>query len=780
VQALDIMRGHPHFLFSGELFGGNLEAWLAVPLFWLLGAGARALTLAPTGLSLLMVWMVWRLGRRELGDWAGLAAMLWAAMGPYYFIQQCVEPKGGYIEVPLFTVLAFALTLRLLRTLDSSADRPWLTSLALGLVCGLGTWCHLLMAPAAAACGLFLLLHRPRILASRHVPLMAVGFVLGALPLLIISLPAGLLAHDVLGEGRELHLAQAWRALWSEGLPQVLGLPPAAYLPRRSLWDPLRACIYVGYALAVLLPLWFWRKRLWTRQSGQGALLRLCLVFMLVYLAAWLLSGAYSQHTWRHLSPLYAALPFVFGALVAVSGQALRPLSMFLVALALGLHLLGAWQMTPLLRQGAWQIHQERLHQDQRLFAWLKEQGHRHVYSQWFWDALPLTLAAQGDLTFADQLENHLPRLTQLADQAPNPAYVFTTRAKDFESSLELCGINFRRTVLGRFTVFDQFTFPSRALGRVPTAKWTGTLPGATDAWDQNLSTRWTTGASQAIGQSFDLDLGEVRPGLCRLSIMPGNLYDAPRGLDVLLSEDGQTWRRAVRKKGGIFPLFWALDRPLMRIAPARMEVGFAPQAARYVRLVQLDQAKDWWWSIAELALYQATGEGAEEGRADIPAAPQALAQSALLARAQGLVYADAPLLAQLHARARAVHTPQRPPRQGLPYKALDIQQRPANLLCIAQADWPASRELLAAHLGSAVKTTRLGPLVVVEGMEPAAESYRHVHPPKGTAFFAAEESMDPSLVLDGSSQVRWRSPGPKRRGKACAWISARSSSWRD
>lgn len=33
VQALDIMQGCWHFLFSGELFVGNLEAWLAVPLF---------------------------------------------------------------------------------------------------------------------------------------------------------------------------------------------------------------------------------------------------------------------------------------------------------------------------------------------------------------------------------------------------------------------------------------------------------------------------------------------------------------------------------------------------------------------------------------------------------------------------------------------------------------------------------------------------------------------------------------------------------------------------
>lgn len=783
VQALDIMHGHPHFLFSGELFGGSLEAWLAVPLFWLLGAGPEILSLVPTSLSLVMVWMVWRLGRQELGGWGGLAAMLWAAVGPYYFIQQCVEPKGGYIEVPLFTVLAFALTLRLLRTLANPAERPGLTSLALGLVWGLGTWCHLLMVPTVAACGLFLLLHQPRILASRHLPLMALGFVLGSLPLWVISLPAGLLAQDVLGEGRQMQLGPAWRALWREGLPQALGLPPAAYLPKRQLWDSLRACIYLGYGLALLLPLWAWRKRLFSRQGGPGALLRLCLLFVVVYLAAWLFSGAYSQSTWRHLSPLYAALPFLFGALAAIASQSLRPLAIFLVLLAVGLHLMGAWQMTPLFRQEAWSIHQEKRHQDQRLFAWLKERGYRHVYSQWFWDALPLTLAAQGEITFADQLENHLPSLTRLADASTRPAYVFTTRAKDFETSLDLAGIAYRRTVMGRFTVLDNFSRPERPLRRLDSAKWSSPLAGAADAWDGNLSTRWTTAGPQTVGQSFVLDLGEVCQGLCRLVIMPGNINDAPRGLDVLLSEDGQNWKRAARQKGGIFPLFWSLDRPLMRVLSARMEVSFPPQAARYLQLVQIDQTKDWWWSIAELALYQAIpgpgqpaptqaapGKTAQVQAAPpqtAPATPAALASQAALSLEQGLVYADPPLTALLPPERAGLETPQRPPSQGLPYKTLDIQERPANLLCVAQADWPASRALLELYAGGPVKATPLGPYMLVQGLEPAQESFRHVRPPQGTGIYTSDEALDPTLVLEGSSLVRWRAPSPQQAGQS-------------
>ena len=760
VQALDIMHGHWHFLFSGELFGGNLEAWLAVPLFWLFGAGPEVLTLVPTGLSLVMVWLIWRLGRRELGDWAGCAAMAWAALGPYYLILQSVEPKGGYIEVPLFTVLAFGLCLSLLRALRQGGPRAGLLSLALGLVWGVGLWCHLLMLPTILACGLFLLLHRPRVLWSRQVPLMALGLFLGALPLWVISLPQGLFSPEVLGEGRALQLGPAWSQFWRQGLPTILGLIPARHLTWPWLWTPARLALWLGYGLALAALLWHGRRRIFSRGLEEGALLRLCLLFLAVYLGAWLLSGAYTQGTWRHLSPLYAALPFVFGQAVALAGRRRAWPALLLCALTLGLHLLGAWQMTPLLHAGQWDNHQERRRQERQLLAWLQDQGHRHVYAQWFWDAMPLNLAAKGAVTFADQMENHLPNLSRLADADPHPAYVYTTRAEDLGNSLTLAGITYRATNIGRFTVLDRFACPSPALKEVDTQGWQSPNPGGADAWDRNLSTRWTTGAPQRPKQSFLLDLGQVRRDLCRMVLMPGHLYDAPQGLDLFLSEDGQNWRQVITQPpGSLVPLFWSLDRPLIQFQPARQQIEFTPQDARYIKLVQKGSGP-WWWSLAEIFIYQAVGPA--------PASPTPAQLAAAPEMAQGVVFAPQEVLALLPERRTHPHRPQLPPKCGLHLRRLDLPLQPGLTLSLPAANWPTSRQVLAGHLAAEPRTRTLQDQVLVSGLRWRPPSSDEVlEPPPGSHIHFLQEQGLPVRKLDGSPRVRWRSATPQQAGQA-------------
>jgi hypothetical protein len=759
VQALDIMRGHWHFLFSGELFGGNLEAWLAVPLFWLLGAGPTALALVPASLSLVMVWLIWRLGRHELGPWAGLAAMAWAALGPYYLILQSVEPKGGYIEVPLFTVLAFGLCLSLLRRLRNGLPGAGLVSLALGLSWGLGLWCHLLMLPTLLACGLFLLLHRPGILASRQVPLMALGLFLGALPLWVISLPQGLLSQEVLGEGRHLQLGPAWNEFWSQGLPTILGLIAADRLPWPQLWTPARLGLWLAYGLGLAALIWHLRRRLFCRDLGDGALLRLCLLFLVVYLAVWLFSGAYSQGTWRHLSPLYAALPFVFGAALDLLARRRPAPALVLGGLVLALHLLGAWQLTPLLRAGEWDNHQERRRQERELFSWLRQEGHPHVYAQWFWDAMPLTLAARGEVTFADQVENHIPHLTRLADADPSPAYVYTTRAEDLRQSLALAGISYRATAIGRFTVFDRFACAAPALKEISPQGWRSPQPGGSDAWDRNLSTRWTLGVPQRPDQSFLLDLGQVQPGLCRVVLMPAHLYDSPQSLDLRLSEDGQHWRRVVKAhQGSLIPLSWSLDRPLIHFQPARLQIDFPPQAARYVQFTQKGSGS-WWWSLAEIFVFQ------EDGPAGPTPRPAQLATAPELAA--GAAFAPPEVLALLLDREHHVKRPQLPPKGGLHLKRLDLAPQPGLALCLPLATWPASRELLANFLTGEPQARILEGQVLVNGLKwPTQTRALLKPPPKAQLFFSHEPGMA-VRTLDNSPRVRWRSPQPQEAGLA-------------
>lgn len=759
VQALDILAGRFSFLFSGELFGGNLEAWLAAPLFAVFGAGPRVLCLAPIAFSLGLVWLVWRIGRAELGPAGGLMAMAWAGLGPWFLMQQSWEPKGAYSEAPLLALACFGLTLRLLRAAVHPAGRPGPIAWWLGLLAGLGLWTHLLMLPAVAACALLALIQRPRLLQSRHAVLALAGLVLGSLPLWLISLPQGLFSEEVIsGQGRRLELAGPLADLWQQGLPTFLGLLPPNRLPDPAWWPGLRL-VLLGGAIAGLATLLLRRRReIFSRTTGDMALVRLALIFLPLFLAFWLFSGAAAARAWRHLSPLYAVAPILIGAALALAWSWRPWLGGLLAGLAILFNLWGSLELAPALRARNWEVYQSRRQMEGDLIAWLQRHGRRHVYAQWFWDALPLTLAADGRLTFADQVQNHFPRHLRLADAADQPTYVMSTRAVDFGRSLELAGITARATTVGRYVVFDGFSRTGPAVSELNPWDWSSPQPGAAEAWDRDITTRWTPAAPQRPGQRLLIDLGRVQPDLCRLEIMPGRYEDFPGGLEVRLSADGVAWTSVARHAATFAPLFWSLDRPLIRVQPARLEVAFAPRPARYVELVQTSGRLKSWWSLAEVFIFRSAGPAPAE------ATPDDLARVPLLAQAAP-VYGPPPLLARLPQGRAGLDDPRLPPEFDPPTRRLDLALGPNAALCLPAEAWPASRAVLGGYLAGEPGLARLGGQVIVTGLTPRpAEPWSP--PPAGARMRASHQPEEAGRVLDGRADTRWHPGAPQAPGQ--------------
>lgn len=759
VQALDILAGRWHFLFSGELFGGNLEAWLAAPLFAVFGPGPRMLCLVPELFSLALVWLTWRLARTELGPAGGLMALAWVGLGPWFLMQQSWEPKGAYIEVPLLALACFGLTARLLRQTAANLQAGRATAFGLGLLAGLGLWCHLLMLPAIAACALLILLVNPRLVWGRHLVWAGLGFFLGGLPLWLISLPQGLLSEDVLlGQGRRVDLLAGWRDLWTVGLPLALGTLPPANLPGPGWWDGLRWLLALAWGGGLAALLWQRRRAIFSAQAGPGLLLRASLLYLPIFFIFWLFSGAHGQNTWRHLSPLFAVLPLLAGGMLALVAARWRLLAWGLLALALGFNLWGSLSLAPVLKPGQTEVYATRRQMELQVVHWLERNQRRHVYAQWFWDALPLTLAAEGRVTFADQVQNHFPRHLHLADAADEPTYVLSSRAVDFAHSLELAGIRARATTVGRYTVFDSFSRVQPATRELNSWDWTSPQPGAERAWDRDLGTRWTTGQSQRPGQRLVVDLGRVREDLCRLEIMPGKYEDFPGGVRVRLSADGLTWREAASHGAPFAPLFWCLDRPLIRVQPARMEIAFAPQAARYLEIVQTSGRLSSWWSVSELFIHQAVGPALAAPR------PEDLARE--LGRSPaGPIYAPPPVLARLAPDKAGFEDPQLPGERGPALKRLDLKLGPRSLLCLPAEAWPASQGQLEGRLAEPARLSpREGWLLVSNLTPPPAPAW--VRPPSGSTVRASLRPELAEVVLTGDGEERWHTGEPQRAGQ--------------
>jgi len=142
------------------------------------------------------------------------------------------------------------------------------------------------------------------------------------------------------------------------------------------------------------------------------------------------------------------------------------------------------------------------------------------------------------------------------------------------------------------------FTWPASAVGHGhalrpvsldgASATATSNPADAALAVDADGSTRWSSGAAQAPGQSVTIDLGR-RTLFRRVAVDAGdNLGDYPRGWVVSVSDDGVSWRDLASGVG----------------SGQLVNVDVRPTRARYVRVTQTGSSGSW-WSLADLRLYR-------------------------------------------------------------------------------------------------------------------------------------------------------------------------------
>ena len=99
---------------------------------------------------------------------------------------------------------------------------------------------------------------------------------------------------------------------------------------------------------------------------------------------------------------------------------------------------------------------------------------------------------------------------------------------------------------------------------------------------DDQPETRWSTRAVQRSGMWFEIELSAVRPVRGLALDTTGSPNDYPRGYAVSLSTDRSRWIEVARNDDN--------DSPV--------DISFAAQPARYLRIEQTGSALRWWWSI--------------------------------------------------------------------------------------------------------------------------------------------------------------------------------------
>jgi sialate O-acetylesterase len=126
--------------------------------------------------------------------------------------------------------------------------------------------------------------------------------------------------------------------------------------------------------------------------------------------------------------------------------------------------------------------------------------------------------------------------------------------------------------------------------GWVATASVSAGGQPASNAIDGDPSTRWATGVSQANGQWFQIDFGATNTFSKIVLDATASSGDYPRGYQVNISNDGNTWGSPIASGAG---------------SSAVTTINFTARTARYIRVTQTTTGSTGnWWSIHEFNVY--------------------------------------------------------------------------------------------------------------------------------------------------------------------------------
>ena len=201
--------------FWGQAYGGTHETFLTAAVFALAGSGTIAVRAVPMVLSAAAALLVWRIGRRTVGEPAAAVAAVLFWIWPSYLVWKSTRAHGFYGAA---LVLALAVVLLALRLRDR---RSVLDAAALGVAVGLGWWATPQTAFVTAPTLAWLLWRRPAF--ARELPVVVATTAAGAAPWLVWSARNGWATLEAPfggGGGYVEHL----RTFFAATLPTLLGL----------------------------------------------------------------------------------------------------------------------------------------------------------------------------------------------------------------------------------------------------------------------------------------------------------------------------------------------------------------------------------------------------------------------------------------------------------------------------------------------------------------------------------------------------------------------------
>ena len=401
LMTMHALDGDLALFFWGQAYGGTQEVLLGVPVFVLAGAGTASVRVAPLLLFALAAVLVWRIGRRLLGEPGGTAAAVFYAVWPAYVVWKSTRAHGFY---GAGSVCALVVVLQALRLAERPASRR--DAVLLGVALGLGWWAtpQTAFVTVPALVWLVATLRRRAALLWPALP----AALLGAAPWLAWNLTHSFASFDAPFEPGDDTYADHVRTFLSATLPTILGVRvpftldwPVGELAGRA----------AELAMLVLLVVLLLSGR---RRSLLG-----------VIGLAYLFLQAFSPFAALNEEPRYLVLlaPMLALALAAVVGRDLRAASLTAAALV-ALSVVGLRGMARVVPAVA-PVAGERVHADlQPALATLDRLDQRYVRAP-YEIAYRITFETRERIVASSLTAVRHEPYQRIVAAASRPAYVF-------------------------------------------------------------------------------------------------------------------------------------------------------------------------------------------------------------------------------------------------------------------------------------------------------------------------------------------------------------------
>ncbi|MCB0323685.1 MAG: glycosyltransferase family 39 protein [Bdellovibrionales bacterium] len=601
-------RAWPVFYY-GQAYMGSLEAFFVAGAFAVLGQSNAALKLVPLLFSLLHIGLVYGLAKRFTDVLGARVAALTAALAPSALILWGTKTRGGFIELVVVGTWALLLSADLL----SAEKRPRRSIFILGLLLGIGWWMNNQIAFYLLPIGLvvpsMLVVHYGFRETLRLSGLGLASFLLGSLPFWYANIfgdPQWATFEVLFGQPSGGSTWEHLSGFFLKAMPIILGA--RRFWSEVDVFPGASLVAAVCYGVVVLVALGFRRAQTLRRNTRAAGLL------LVLFFISTALIFSFSSFGWlslapRYLLPLYSVVPIAVGVAVAKLwrrfGSAAGGL---LLCAVLGLNLASNyWGGLALAGQPALYRGERVAHDHTELYRWLAQEGYTHFHTN-YWIGYRAAFETDEAVTFT---RFGRPRSLRIAEYEalgvgqPEVVVAVPREAETYMRQLEQFGMGFRTTQLGKYVAIDRIArhFP---VG-VPLANdrfqlrselrpdW---VPNMTDG---SLETRWGSGTQQQAGMTLSVEfpLPTVVSGI-QLDLGQF-VHDAPRRLRIEAVLAGGESKQLADTLGT--KLYFDLHDQEFGEVPEQWLFTFSPIEVKALRLVQLENAAVFDWSIAELTI---------------------------------------------------------------------------------------------------------------------------------------------------------------------------------